>query len=60
MAACAFRAAGERTVFAAAGMIPFAVFLVLVAVTPVTGFFTILVTAVIIRASARITDTRIL
>ena len=38
MAACALRGR-ERTVFAAAGMIPFAVFLVLVAVTPVTGFF---------------------
>ena len=38
MAACAIRGR-ERTVFAAAGIIPFAAFLVLVAVTPVTGFF---------------------
>ena len=47
MAACALRGR-ERTVFAAAGMIPFAVFLVLVAVTPVTGFFITLGMAVII------------
>ena len=38
MAACAIRGR-ERTVFAAAGIIPFAAFLVLVVVTPVTGFF---------------------
>ena len=58
MAACALR--GRENGICGCRHDSVAVFLVLVAVTPVTGFFITLGMAVIIGASARITDMRIL